>query len=477
MADVNKKQRIDQDSGGEIGPLVKSEPDIDVQEAMPSYYAKLFPHQHMVKWLAYGNDGKHAQADSHFFNRREFCFTLDGDIFVRYQAFKDGTALQEAIQRRCPAKIDIGPVYTANPQDRHKFGASFQPTERELVFDIDLTDYDDVRTCGSGGHICGKCWPLMAVAVKVIDAGLRNDFGFKHILWVYSGRRGVHCWVCDPSARQLTDEQRVAVANWFALYKGHEEGKARIAFLGGSAMHPAVNRAVDTLRTAWVEAILPAQRLLEDGPKCEALLRYLPEPTLVENIKKKWAARSVTSRTDQDINLIRWGVLEAEVNNRLAEERSRSKGASNYKVVGPLERCIPEIIIAHAYPRLDMEVSKKMNHLLKAPFCVHPKTGKVCVPLDPTRVDEFDPEDVPTVGSLLKELAAAKNGGGKDSGGAATEADGGGCKVEPWRETRMANAVQIFERCLLDDLAITNREELAGRTRAAVAIGQLNLDF
>ena len=37
----------------------------------------------------------------------------------------------------------------------------------ELVFDIDLTDYDDVRTCGKEGHICNKCWPLMAVAIQV----------------------------------------------------------------------------------------------------------------------------------------------------------------------------------------------------------------------------------------------------------------------------------------------------------------------
>lgn len=44
---------------------------------------------------------------------------------------------------------------------------TFIPVERELVFDIDLTDYDDVRTCGKEGHICTKCWPLMAVAIKV----------------------------------------------------------------------------------------------------------------------------------------------------------------------------------------------------------------------------------------------------------------------------------------------------------------------
>jgi DNA primase small subunit len=33
-------------------------------------------------------DSKLPQADTGFFQRREFCLTLDGDIFVRYQSFK-----------------------------------------------------------------------------------------------------------------------------------------------------------------------------------------------------------------------------------------------------------------------------------------------------------------------------------------------------------------------------------------------------
>lgn len=43
----------------------------------------------------------------------------------------------------------------------------FKPVSREVVIDIDLTDYDGLRTCGSGGHICARCWPFMAVAIQV----------------------------------------------------------------------------------------------------------------------------------------------------------------------------------------------------------------------------------------------------------------------------------------------------------------------
>ena len=47
------------------------------------------------------------------FTHREFSFALEGDIYVRYQSFKDQKEMEQEIRKRNPHKIDIGAVFSA----------------------------------------------------------------------------------------------------------------------------------------------------------------------------------------------------------------------------------------------------------------------------------------------------------------------------------------------------------------------------
>ena len=83
-------------------------------------------------------------------------------------------------------------------------------------------------------------------------------------------------------------------------------------------------------------------------------------------------------------------------------------GASKNLDAKALLEAKQDIVLEYSYPRLDIEVSKKLNHLLKSPFVVHPGTGRVCVPINTKALENFDPLGVPTVQSLLAEIDAWK---------------------------------------------------------------------
>ena len=112
---------------------------------MRAFYQRLFPFRPLFQWL------NHSATPTNDFAHREFAFTLPNDAYLRYQSFPTADLLRKQCINMLPSRFEIGPMYSTNPRDRKTLrkASSFRPLMKELVFDIDMTDYDDIRTCGA----------------------------------------------------------------------------------------------------------------------------------------------------------------------------------------------------------------------------------------------------------------------------------------------------------------------------------------
>lgn len=154
-----------------------------------AYYAEHFPIDLLHGWLA----------------GCEVAFFYERTAPSRYLSFATGREFWATLTRRRPTRVEAGATYAGRPA---KDGAV---TGSKLRFDLDVTDYDDVRGCCSGPRMCGECWPLVDAAAAELDERLGREFGFEARLWVFSGRRGAHCWVGGARAERLSEEVRAAL--------------------------------------------------------------------------------------------------------------------------------------------------------------------------------------------------------------------------------------------------------------------------
>ncbi|CAH8555391.1 unnamed protein product [Schistosoma mattheei] len=410
------------------------------EELLRIYYRRLFPCDLFAQWLTYNSR-------SSGLSKREFSFTLNGDIYLRYQSFDSSSDLRKDLVKLCPIKIDIGAVYSTSPRlHRSILSSSLKPEWKELVFDIDLTDYDEVRYCcgeqsTSGSSICLRCWQLARSAVLCIDRALREDFGFQHLLWVYSGRRGVHCWVCDRSARHLDQTSRTAIAEYLTLVRGGNGKKPTLTAGNFSKsydshshgniepiFHPCVDAACDILMPRFTTycSTTNGQNLFGNKKRLDKLLSFLPVELkdLRERLSDEWSTD--TQENKEEVSTKRWNTLR-----KFLKENGRAN-------------VLKEIVLNFTYPRLDVNVSTGLNHLLKSPFCVHPKTGYICIPFNPQEVDKLDPFNVPTLNELVEQLSSVTNND-HDCGNNDENISSNDRHLLSFKNTSLRSSIEYFE--------------------------------
>jgi DNA primase small subunit len=232
----------------------------------------------------------------------------------------------------------------------------------------------------------------------VVDRALREDFGFKHILWVYSGRRGIHCWVCDSTARALPNDARDAIVKYLSIDHATEGAKDENSKpMLKHPLHPMLKRAYNILEPLFEKHIADesGQGIFSDMNKCIRILNSLPDENIRTKLHDAW------KRSPELTGIDKWQQLKAAITPAQSLDQNTKKRKVNFP---ELDAWRHELVFSYCYPRLDVNVSKQQNHLLKSPFCVHPKTGRVCVPIDPALAEEFDPFVVPTLGKLCLQV-------------------------------------------------------------------------
>ena len=159
-------------------------------------------------------------------------------------------------------------------------------------------------------------------------------------------------------------------------------------FIQRSLVANILRRSLDILKDYFQHKVLEEQDPWASTDTAEQLLRLLPDKALVESLRKKWEAAPGRSSS-----------------NKWADIDSLAKAGASKSLDGKvLLEATQDIVLEYAYPRLDVEVSKKQIHLLKSPFVIHPGTGRVCVPIETKHLTHFDQLSVPTVTSLLGEI-------------------------------------------------------------------------
>ena len=303
------------------------------------------------------------------FSKREWAFVDNRGRFDRNYSFSTPEVLLDFIRKKVPKSIYVGAVYSEGPDSQLKKSIhQVDWIKRELIFDLDLTEYDEVRPCACRGKmmICERCWELVKTASFWINDTLVEDFGIKqeNITWVFSGRRGVHAWIKEEESSLLNNIQRTSIIDYLTLFKGTGTEAKLIS--------DPIDFPVNLRARVNTHIYIPFFK--------ESTLQQLLKIGLSEE-------RAIFIMEQRD----RYGIDQQFLTKYVFLDKFTKEkfNIQNY----PSRNHLEEKIILQWGPRIDAAVSKDIRRILRLPGSIHGDTGKRVRILDLDELEYFSPLD------------------------------------------------------------------------------------
>lgn len=312
------------------------------------YISDVMPYETLAQWLTL--DGSKMQ-DTELALLGEH-----GQYLNRHARLVSASALREQMVNLRAVRIDVGSQMRGHGHEH--------PIRRRLAFDLDAKDYQaclpvegDAETKGADtrGVIRTSVWYALAMSARLLDIFLLEraradgyEKRYKSAI-IFSGNRGAHLWLHNTYRDTLNDAEIIRLCD--------QEIPALATSEGASALYAKCPDDIREALQAYGQAALTSTALWE-RPNTPWLSTHL-KPTLERLLPADLQGK----------------VQGAEFYSSLTEERP------------DVSLFWGQAAVVLLCPRLDRGVTTGRNHLLKAPFSVHHKSGLISVPVDLRHAD------------------------------------------------------------------------------------------
>jgi DNA primase catalytic subunit len=317
-------------------------------------------------------------------------FRADSGVYVMHDFRRDSCqSLKQKVllsSSRLPESLHMA---------HFKEGKKLVRATKELVFDLDATDFTRYCSCQGLKRLCPACWFQMQGASLILEHLLENSLGYerRHCLWVFSGCKGLHCFVNEPSVMNLSDKERKQLYKRLFIASGDDT--RLIAFI--TSLSKTDPSFLVRLEKFFVEEVLSKVDLFHlppvegegDDTFELACLRHLRtrHNALYHLVKSKWdeislaalhtakkARTGTATQEKENLSLRKWKELQS------LEELASKKTSYSPRIF---------IIVRLMYPVID-PAPFNLSHQIKLPFSIHSITHNVALPLTQEDIMRMD---------------------------------------------------------------------------------------